>query len=73
MIIRGPYQVSPVADVNGNFRAMHRDVSGFVGYGRTPEEAKENLVRNAHDGKRASANEELEAKSLITLKSSTAA
>lgn len=45
-IIRGPHLVSAYADADGNYRALNpKHHPGFVGYGRTPEEAKENLNR----------------------------
>jgi len=46
VIIRGYPQVSSYADADGNFRAINPyDHPGFVGYGRTASEARENWAR----------------------------
>jgi hypothetical protein len=53
MITRGPKIVSSYSDNDGNYRAINAKHPGFVGYGQTPAETKENLSRAIRTGERA--------------------
>lgn len=63
--IRGPHDVSSVPDADGNFRATNPNHPGFVGYGRTIEECRENLSRSIHERKPANALAQLEAAFMV--------
>lgn len=65
-IIRGPHIASTHPDGDGNHRAINPRHAGFVGYGRTADEAKENLSSEIRTSKRANPLAVLEA-SFMTL------
>lgn len=45
VIVRGELAVSVHADSDGNYRAINPKHPGYVGYGQTQDEAKENWSR----------------------------
>lgn len=65
MIIRGPHAVSDYADADGNFRAINPRHAGFVGYGRSKDEAAENLNRAIRQNNRANPRAMLEAAFMV--------